>query len=85
MFPEYRLRDIDFGRDKTLVLSRALESGTMKDALWAQRYYGRAAIVGFLEEDGSRLLSARSLRLWSLYYQARPRPLVAWRRGYAVA
>ncbi|HVA66584.1 MAG TPA: hypothetical protein VNK24_06635 [Elusimicrobiota bacterium] len=85
LFPEYLLQDLNAGRDKTLVLSRVLENGTAKDAAWARRRYGRAAVAEFLREDGARLLSPRSLRLWSLRYGAAPKPLADWRRGYAVA
>ncbi|MDE1976875.1 MAG: helix-turn-helix domain-containing protein [Elusimicrobia bacterium] len=85
LFPEHRLQDLNAGRDKILVLSRVLESGTAKDAAWAERRYGRRAVIRFLEEDGARLLGPRSLRLWSLRYGAAPKPLPDWRRGYAVA
>ncbi len=82
LFPEHRLKSLNAGRDRTLILARVLENGGFKDVAWARRRYGPAALRRFLAEDGARLVSRRSLGLWRLIYRVRPRPTPAWRKGY---
>lgn len=81
LFPEYDLSGLNAGRDKTLVIARVLESGGRAEIDWAFKRYGRAELASFVKEDGSRLLGARSLRLWALVLGAVPVPLPEWRRS----
>ncbi|MFH1726168.1 MAG: helix-turn-helix domain-containing protein [Elusimicrobiota bacterium] len=81
LFPEYRVGDLNAGRDRVMILARVLEGGGRSDMKWLLRRYGRKDIARFLEEDGSRLLSARALRLWALFFRVRPRPVPSWRRA----
>lgn len=79
LFPEHDLVRLNVGRDRDLILSRILESGSLADAKWAFQRYGAPAIALFLEAEGARVLSSRSLRFWSLYLGVKPRPAPAWR------
>ena len=81
LFPEYDISKLNAGRDKTLVLARALENGGPDDIKWAFRRYSRKELAGFIESDGARLLGPRSLRLWSLVLEARPKPAPEWRNA----
>jgi len=81
LFPEYDISGMNAGRDKTLVIARVLESGGRDAIQWAFGRYGREELSGFIKEDGSRLLGARSLRLWSLVFGVKPEPVPAWRRS----
>lgn len=76
-FPEYDVSKLNAGRDKTLVISRLLESGARGELRWLSRRYPQAEIALVVEKDGLRLLSSRALRFWSLYFNVRPRP--SWR------
>lgn len=68
LFPEYALRDINAGTHRELVLSRILENGSLECIRWMRGRYRRAEIASFLEQDGPRLLSPRSLRFWRLFH-----------------
>jgi hypothetical protein len=80
LFPEYDIAALNAGRDRTLVLARVLESGGRADVDWAFRRYSRAELAAFIREDGARLLSPRSLRLWSLVLKVKPGKLPEWRK-----
>ncbi|MFQ5738199.1 MAG: helix-turn-helix domain-containing protein [Acidobacteriota bacterium] len=79
LFPEHDVAQLNVGRDRDLILSRVLEAGSLQDAKWALQRYGAPTIARYLEAEGSRQLSPRSLRLWSLYLGVRPRPTPPWR------
>jgi len=79
LFPEYETKALNAGKDAVLVISRVLESGGREDLRWLLGRYPNRTIRRVLEEEGGRLLSARSRRLWSLVFQATPRPLAPWR------
>ena len=81
LFPEYELSNLNAGRDKTLVLARALESGGPDEIKWAFKRYGRKELAGFVAADGARLLGPRSLRLWSLVLKVRPKAPPGWREA----
>lgn len=81
LFPEYELKALNAGKDSVLVLSRVLEGGGREDLRWLLKRYPRREIRRFIEEEGSRLLSARSRRLWSMVFKTTPRPLAPWRRA----
>lgn len=81
LFPEYELPQLNAGRDKVLIFSRILENGGRKDLCWMLGRYPREDIRRFLRNDGSRLLSERSLRLWSLFFKTKPIPIPAWRKA----
>ena len=78
-FPEYEVSKLNAGRDRTLILSRVLERGGEADVRWLLKRFRREDVVRFIEEDGVRLLSRRSLRLWALVFRAAPKPPPAWR------
>lgn len=81
LFPEYEISKINAGRDKTLVISRVLENGGLDEIKWVFKRYSRGELSNFIEEDGGRLLGARSLRLWSLVLGTHPKPVPAWRNA----
>ncbi|MBI4803204.1 MAG: helix-turn-helix domain-containing protein [Elusimicrobia bacterium] len=81
LFPEYDISELNAGRDKTIVISRVLERGGRADIKWAFKRYSRKELAEFIEENGPRLLGARSLRLWSLVLGAQPKPAPAWRNA----
>lgn len=81
LLPEYDVSRLNAGRDRTLVISRILERGGLDDVRWLLRRLPRKAVARFIEEDGARLLSRRSLRLWSLFFEAVPKALPKWRTG----
>ncbi len=81
LFPEYDPKALNAGKDKALVITRVLESGGRKDLRWLLKRYPRREIQRTLAEEGNRLLSARSRRLWSLVFKTTPRALPSWRRA----
>lgn len=81
LFPEYEPKTLNAGKDGMLVISRVLECGGREDLRWLLKRYAGREIRRVIEEEGSRLLSARSRRLWSLVFKATPRPLASWRRA----
>ena len=81
LFPEYEPKALNVGRDGVLIISRVLESGGREDVRWLLKRYSGREIRRVIEEEGSRLLSPQSRRLWSLVFKAAPRPLAAWRQA----
>lgn len=81
LFPEYEPKALNAGQDSVLVISRVLEGGGREDLRWLLKRYPSREIRRVIEEDGSRLLSARSLGLWALVFKATPRPLSSWRQA----
>lgn len=81
LFPEYDISKLNAGRDKTLVMARALETGGPEDIKWAFKRYTRKELAGFIVADGARLLGPRSLRLWSLVLKVQPKPAPEWRNA----
>ncbi len=79
LFPEYETKALNAGKDGVLIISRVLEGGGREDLRWLLKRYPHREIRRVIEEEGSRLLSARSRRLWSLVFKATPRPLAPWR------
>lgn len=80
LFPEHEVSRLNAGRDKVLILGRVLANGGLSNLRWLLKRYGRAAVRRFLEEDASRLLDSRALRLWSLCFRAQPKSPPSWRR-----
>ncbi len=92
LFPEYAPKALNVGKDRMLIIARVLESGGREDLRWLLKRYPGREIQRVIMEEGSRLLSTRSRKLWSLVFEATPLPLAAWRRAdpwrrtdYAVA
>ncbi|MEK7858063.1 MAG: helix-turn-helix domain-containing protein [Elusimicrobiota bacterium] len=81
LLPEYDPKALNAGKDGVLIISRVLEGGGREDLRWLLKRYPRREIRRVVEEEGSRLLSARSRRLWSLVFKVTPRPLASWRRS----
>jgi len=81
LFPEYDISRLNAGRDRTLIMARVLEDGGPDEIKWAFKRYDRKELAGFVAADGARLLSPRSLRLWSLVLGTRPKPTPDWRNS----
>lgn len=79
LFPEYDLSTLNVGRDRSLIVTRVLDRGASVEVRWLLRRLPRAGIARSIQEEGARLMSPRSLRLWSLCFGVRPKPLPAWR------
>lgn len=71
LFPEYDVSTLHAGKDRALILSRVLERGDRAELRWAFGLYRPREIVGFLREDGRRLLTAKGDRFWRLYFGLR--------------
>ena len=69
------------GKDSVPVISRVLENGGRDDLKWLLKRYPIREIRRIIEAEGSRLLSSRSRRLWSLVFKVTPRPLASWRQA----
>jgi len=81
LFPEYEPKALNAGKDSVLIILRVLEGGGREDVRWLLKRYPRRVIRRVIEEEGSRLLSPQSRRLWSLVFKATPRPLATWRQA----
>jgi len=81
LFPEYEPKTLNAGKDSVLIISRVLEGGGREDVRWLLKRYPNREIRRVIEEEGSRLLSPQSRRLWSLVFKVTPRPLAAWRQA----
>jgi hypothetical protein len=81
LFPEYESKGLNAGRDSILIITRVLESGGREDVRWLLKRYPGREIRRVIEDEGSRLLSPQSRRLWSLVFKVTPRPLAAWREA----
>ena len=79
LLPEYRVESLNAGRDRVLIVSRVLELGGLEQVRWALRRYPRQEIARIVRDDGARLLSPRSLKLWSLTFAVQPAALPQWR------
>ena len=79
LFPEYEVSRLNAGRDRMLLISRVLDRGRLKDVRWLIGRLPKRDILRFLKEDGARLMSRRSLRFWSLFFNVVPKPLPQWR------
>ncbi|OIO09503.1 MAG: hypothetical protein AUJ52_06315 [Elusimicrobia bacterium CG1_02_63_36] len=75
LFPEYELKALNAGRDGVLIISRVLEDGGLEDLRWLLKRYPSREIRRVIEEEGSRLLSPRSRRLWSRVFKSTPQPV----------
>lgn len=64
LFPEYRLRDLDWRQDADLILARVLENGARVDLKIILKVYPTSRIRLFLREKGVRDLSLKSLNFW---------------------
>ena len=78
VLPEYEPKVLNASKD---IISRVLEGGGREDVKWLLKRNSRQGIRRVIEEEGSRLLSPQSRRLWSLVFKATPRPLAAWRHA----
>ncbi|OGR88122.1 MAG: hypothetical protein A3J74_06750 [Elusimicrobia bacterium RIFCSPHIGHO2_02_FULL_57_9] len=78
-FPEYSLLALNAGRDRVLIMARLLDGGGMGAVRWLFNRYKLNELRVFLKQEGKRLLSARSLRWWSLVLNVEPRALPSWR------
>lgn len=83
LLPEYRVENLNAGRDRVLIVSRVLELGGLEQVRWVLRRYPRQEIARIVRDDGARLLSPRSLRLWSVVLGVRPAALPEWRDASA--
>jgi len=81
LFPEYEPKALNAGRDSMLIISRVLEGGGRDDVRWLLKRYTRREIRRVVEDEGSRLLSPQSKKLWSLVFKETPRPLADWRQA----
>jgi hypothetical protein len=81
LFPEYEPKTLNAGKDRMLIISRVLEGGGREDVMWLKKRYPVREIRRVIEEEGSRLLSPQSRRLWSLVFKVTPRPIAAWRQA----
>lgn len=81
LFPEYNPKALNAGTDGVLIISRVLEAGGREDLRWLLQRYTGQEIERVIAEEGSRLLSPRSRRLWSLVFKVTPQPLAAWRQA----
>jgi len=79
LLPEHRVGSLNAGRDRVLIVSRVLELGGVEQVRWVLRRYPRREIARIVRDDGARLLSPRSLRLWSLIFAVQPAALPQWR------
>ncbi len=81
LFPEYDTKELNAGKDGVLIISRVLEGGGREDLRWLLKRYSRREIRRVIRVEGSRLLSARSLKLWSMVFTETPSPLAPWRKA----
>jgi len=68
LFPDYRLKDLNAGRDRILLMARILEQGNQFEIGWLLRRFPKNEFIAFLRENGSLRLSAKALRFWCLYF-----------------
>lgn len=71
LFPEYDLVKVNVGLHRELILSRFLELGDQIELQWMRRRYTRKIINDFIMNEGSKRLTPRALRFWSLFYKVR--------------
>ena len=67
-FPEFRIDDLNPGKNRIIVISRLLEQGNFNDIRWLFKRYGSDEIQKVIIQEGMRLLSPKSLRQWSLFF-----------------
>lgn len=67
-FPEFRIQDINPGKDRITVISRLLEQGDLNDIRWLIKRYGSEELKKVVIHEGNRLLSPRALRQWLLFF-----------------
>jgi len=72
LFPEYRLRDLNWSQDANLILARILEKGTRVDHKIIFKVYPAGRIRLFLRESAFRELSSKSLNFWCWWLKVSP-------------
>lgn len=82
LFPEYDIAKLNVGKDRVVIISRILEYGNAKELGWLKTRYSLNEIKSFVKNNASRLLTARSLNFWALYYNVTPKKS-SWRQNYA--
>ena len=73
-FPEYRIDELNAGKDRITVISRLLEQGDLNDIRWLLERYGDNEIKKVITQEGVRLLSSKALRQWSLFFNISEKP-----------
>lgn len=66
--------------DAELIISRILEWGSSKEIHWLFQRYPSSEIRSVLSQQGSRLLSVRSLAFWCWWFKMAVPKLPSWRR-----
>ena len=72
LFPEYDVTVLNAVRDRGVVISRVLDRGDRRSLRWLFRRFRPREIRAVVRADGARLLSPKSLRLWSLFFRVPP-------------
>jgi len=65
-FHEYDVKELDFKRDKNLIMERILEFGTKDEIHWLFKTYGVEEIKEFISRFGVRRLSKRAFNFYSI-------------------
>lgn len=66
LFWDYPPGAIDPETHASFVLERVLEYGSLEAARWALATYGAERLVDFLRRRGTRVLSRKTLSLWTV-------------------
>ena len=66
LFWDYPPGAIDTGTHSFFVLERVLEYGSLEAARWALATYGPERVEEFLRRRGVRVLSRKTLSLWTV-------------------
>lgn len=77
LLPEFDAASLDLEAARDEISARVLRFGGRDRLRWTFSYYGPPAMRRFVSERGPRLLDARSLRFWCVYFglpRARIRP-----------
>ena len=82
LFPEYDISKLNVGKDRVVIMSRIFDYGNAKELRWLKTRYSLNEIKNFVTNHASRLLTARSLNFWALYYNVTPKR-ISWRKNYA--
>ena len=80
LFPEYHQIRLNVGMDSSIIIGRILEYGSTNELQWLNKRYTRGDIKTFIQKDGFRLLTPRSLNFWSLFYKTAAKK-VSWREN----
>lgn len=70
--------ELEWGKDRNLVVRRILQSGNWEAVRWLRKYWGDTAISAWIEAHHGSRLNPRQLRYWQVVLEMPARTVDEW-------